>query len=89
MPDPVIRRLPCAATLYFEVAPDGISLSRLVVDIEVPDLSATVANLPASFEPEHGDAWEGEDVAPAPAPRPRPVLLSVEGLPASLRAEVA
>lgn len=89
MPDPVIRRLSCAATLYLEVAPDGLSLARLVVDVELPDPSVIVANLPASFDPDRGDAWEGEDVTPAPAPRPRPVLLSVEGLPASLRAEVA
>lgn len=89
MPDPVIRRLPCAATLYLEVAPDGLSLARLVVDVEVPDPSAIVASLPYNFDPDRGDAWEGEDVTPPPAPRPRPVLLSVEGLPASLRAEVA
>jgi hypothetical protein len=89
MPDPVIRRLPCEATLYLELAGDGLSLARLVVDVAMPDPSVIVANLPSSFDPDHGDAWEGEDVTPGPAPRPRPVLLSVEALPASLRAEVA
>jgi hypothetical protein len=89
MPDPVIRRLQCAATLYLEVAPDGLSLARLVVDVAVPDPSVLVANLPASLDPDRGDAWEGEDVGPDPAPRPRPVLVSINGLPSSLRAEVA
>ena len=89
MPDPMIRRLECAATLYIEVEGDGLSLSRVVIDIPMPDPSVIVANLPESFDPDMGDAWEGEDVTPPPAPRPRPVLLSVEGLPASLRSEVA
>jgi hypothetical protein len=89
MPDPVIRRLPCEATLYIEVAGDGLSLARLVVDVAMPDPSVIVANLPSNFDPDQGDAWEGGDVDPAPAPRPRPVLLSVEGLPGSLRGEVA
>jgi hypothetical protein len=89
MPDPLIRRLPCEATLYIEVAGDGLSLSRLVVDVALPDPSVILANLPEPFDSDRGDAWEGEDLEPAPAPRPRPVLLSVDGLPASLRAEVA
>jgi len=38
MPDPVIRRLSCAATLYFEVAPDGLSLARVFVDVPIPPL---------------------------------------------------
>jgi hypothetical protein len=85
----MIRRLQCEATLYLEVTGDGLSLSRLVVDVAMPDPSVIVANLPATFDHDHGDAWEGEDLEPGPAPRPRPVLLSVEGLPSSLRAEVA
>lgn len=89
MPDPVIRRLPCEATLYLEVAADGLSLSRLVVDLAMPDPSVVVANLPATFDHDHGDAWEGEDLEPTLAPRPRPVLVSVVCLPASLRAVVA
>jgi hypothetical protein len=89
MPDPVIRRLPCEATLYLEVEGDGLSLARLVVDVAMPDPSVIVANLPSSFDSDRCDAWEGEDVTPGPSTRPRPVLLSVEGLPASLRAEVA
>lgn len=89
MPDPVIRRLPCAATLYLEVAADGLSLARLVVDVALPDPSVILANLPDSFDPDRGDAWQGEDVGPDPAPRPRPVLVSISGLPPTLRAEVA
>jgi hypothetical protein len=89
MPDPVIRRLPCEATLYIETHADGLSLSRLVVDVAMPDPSVIVGNLPPSFHPDRGDAWEGEDVEPELQPRSRPVLLSVEGLPASLRAEVS
>jgi hypothetical protein len=89
MPDPVIRRISCAATLYIEAQDDGLSLARLVVDVAIPDPSVIVANLPSSFDPDQGDAWEGEDVSPLPYPRPRPVLLSVEGLPSTLRAEVA
>jgi hypothetical protein len=89
MPDPLIRRLPCEATLYVEVAGDGLSLARLVVDVALPDPSVLLANLPEPFDPDRGDAWEGEDLEPAPDPRPRPVLLSADGLPATLRAEVA
>lgn len=38
MPDPVIRRLQCAATLYLEVTPDGLSLARVIVDVPIPPL---------------------------------------------------
>jgi hypothetical protein len=89
MPDPVIRRLPCAATLYLELSPDGLSLARLVVDVAMPDPSVIVANLPASFDPDRGDAWEGEDVDPAPCPRPLPVVLSFEARPQGPAFEVA
>lgn len=89
MPDPVIRRLHCEATLYLEVCGDGLSLARLVVDVAMPDPSVIVADLPTTFDQGHGDAWEEETQMVAPSPRPRPVLVSVEGLPASLRAEVA
>lgn len=89
MPDPVIRRVSCAATLYIEVAPDGLSLARLVVDVALPDPSVIVANLPASFDPDHGDAWEGEDVDPSPSPRPLPVVLSFEARPQAPGLEVA
>jgi hypothetical protein len=85
----MIRRLPCEATLYIETHADGLSLSRLVVDLAMPDPSVFVGNLPPSFDPDRGDAWEGEGLEPEQELRPRPVLLSVEGLPASLRAEVA
>lgn len=50
MPDPVIRRLSCAAVLYLEEAPDGLSLARLVIDIPLPDPSVIVANLPEHFD---------------------------------------
>lgn len=89
MPDPVIRRLPCAATLYLEVASDGLSLARLVVDVAMPDPSLIVANLPASFDPDRGDAWEGEDVGPAHSPRPLPVVLSFEAGAQAAEREVA
>jgi hypothetical protein len=89
MPDPVIRRLQCAATLYLEVADDGLSLARLVVDVPLPDPSVIVANLPSSFDLEVGDAWEGEDVGPGPAPSPGPTFLAVGGAPWSPRREVA
>lgn len=89
MPDPMIRRLQCEATLYLEATTDGVGLARLVVDLAMPDPSVIVADLPATFDRDRGDAWEGEDVEAPPSPRPRPVLVSVEGLPASLRAEVA
>lgn len=62
MTDPVLRRVQCTATLYLEVAGDGLSLARLVVDVALPDPSVIVANLPESFADDHGDAWE----APAP-----------------------
>lgn len=89
MPDPVIRRLPCAATLYLEVANDGLSLARVIIDVAIPDPSVIVASLPDSLHLDRGDAWEGEDVEPASASHPRPVLVSIDGLPATLRAEVA
>jgi hypothetical protein len=38
MSDPVIRRLQCAACLYFEVADDGFSLARVIVDVPIPAL---------------------------------------------------
>jgi hypothetical protein len=89
MPDPVIRRLPCEATLYLELAGDGLSLARLVVDVAMPDPSVIVANLPESFDPDRGDAWEGEDVEPqGPAPR-LPVVLSFEARPQGPACEVA
>lgn len=89
MPDPVIRRLPCAATLYLEVSADGLSLARLVVDVSIPDPSVIVANLPAPFDPDRGGAWEPPADPAEPGPRPRPVLVSIDGLPGTLRAEVA
>lgn len=69
------RRLPCEATLYIETHADGLSLARLVVDVALPDPSVIVANLPASFDPDHGDAWEGEDLEPEP-PRLRAVTIT-------------
>lgn len=62
MTDPVLRRVQCSATLYVEVAGDGLSLARLVVDIPVSGPSVIVANLFEHFDDDHGDAWE----APAP-----------------------
>jgi hypothetical protein len=62
MSDPVLRRIQCVATLYLEAEADGLSLARLVVDVALPDPSVIVANLPESFDQDHGDAWE----APAP-----------------------
>jgi hypothetical protein len=89
MPDPVIRRLQCAATLYLEVVGDGLSLARVVVDVAMPDPSVIVAKLPASFDPDRGDAWEGEEVEPqGPAPR-LPVVLSLEARPQGPALEVA
>lgn len=58
MTDPIIRRLPCEAVLYLEVAGDGLSLARLVVDIPLPDPSVIVANLPAPLDADHGDSYE-------------------------------
>jgi hypothetical protein len=81
MPDPLIRRLSCEATLYIEAASDGLSLARLVVDVALPDPSVIVAGLPASFDPDHGDESEGELVEPqGPAPR-LPVVLTLSDLP--------
>ena len=89
MPDPVTRRLQCAATLYLEYAPDGLSLSRLVVDVAMPDPSVFVANLPANFDPDRGDAWEGEDIEPATFPRQLPLLPGFEASPQGPALEVA
>jgi hypothetical protein len=89
MPDPVNRRLQCAATLYLEQHGDGLSLARLVIDIPLPDPSVIVANLPSSFDADRGDAWEEEDVSPAPAPVPGRTFLDVGGAPWNPRREVA
>lgn len=43
MPDPVLRRIACAAVVYWEMDPDGPKVSRLIVDVPIPLLEGPQA----------------------------------------------
>lgn len=89
MPDPVIRRLPCEATLYVETTSDGMSLSRLIVDVAIPDESALLSKVPASYPSDRGDAWEDPCFEPDPVRLMAVDLVDLPGDNGPFRAEVA